>query len=387
MNPEISHMLNQVDPERLKNTTLQFVEIPSPTTHERAFSEHYGEYLEKIGLDVELDDEFPDSPSVIARLRGVEPGRTLQLDGHTDTIPVPHSPPKFSDGLIYGRGVADMKSSLAAMAEAAEVLKRSGYPLKGDLLLTGHGLHEAPDGQNETLISLLKKGVHGDACIIGEIAHTFVPIVGKGQSAFEFVITREGRVIHETVADPDLPHPIKAGYELLKLLEKKHQEIQRDTMDYVGPESIFLGIFESGDFYNRVPTNCRIMGTRRFTTRRTSADIDREFNEILQDIRSRTRADVTLNLVHCGEAFELKEEEEVLVCLRGAYQAVTGRELPLGGVSIVGNSPLFINLARVPTVYHGVDTTTAHGDLEFVRLDDIVRAAKVYISAAIHFLS
>ena len=76
----------QVDPQRITQLTLDMVRIPSPPGQERAVSEFYAQALREIGLDVELDEEFADSPSVVARLRGRGGAPTLQLDGHTDTI-------------------------------------------------------------------------------------------------------------------------------------------------------------------------------------------------------------------------------------------------------------------------------------------------------------
>jgi len=83
-------LIAKVDRERLKQLTLDFVKIPSPTLQEKEFSEYYADLLRSMGIDVELDYEFPDSPSVIARIKGQEPGATIQFDGHIDTIPTAH---------------------------------------------------------------------------------------------------------------------------------------------------------------------------------------------------------------------------------------------------------------------------------------------------------
>ena len=116
-------LAGQVEPERIKQLTLDMVRIPSPPGEERAVSEFYADALREAGLAVEMDDEFPDSPSVVAWLRGNGGGPTLQLDGHTDTVDLPGPEPRFEQGYIHGRGSEDMKASLAAMAEAARVIR------------------------------------------------------------------------------------------------------------------------------------------------------------------------------------------------------------------------------------------------------------------------
>ena len=84
----------------------------------------FAQRLEEIGMEVEvLDEVFPATPIVIGRLRGGEPGPSVVLNGHLDTVPIPHEPARVENGSVYGRGSADMKGALACAAEAARVLK------------------------------------------------------------------------------------------------------------------------------------------------------------------------------------------------------------------------------------------------------------------------
>jgi len=85
--------------------------------------------LEQIGMDVELlDDVFPNAPTVVGRLRGDRPGPTIVLNGHLDTVPIRHDPPRLAGDLIYGRGSADMKGACACAAASARSWRASGPP-------------------------------------------------------------------------------------------------------------------------------------------------------------------------------------------------------------------------------------------------------------------
>ena len=120
----IEQVWARISPQRLLQSTYDFVATPSPTGQERAFASLYAGHLREIGLDVEIEEEFPDSPNVVAWLRGRHSRPVLQFDGHTDTIPTPHAPPSLdlAAGVVRGRGAADMKCGLAAVAEALRAI-------------------------------------------------------------------------------------------------------------------------------------------------------------------------------------------------------------------------------------------------------------------------
>lgn len=376
-------LAEKVDPQRIMNLTLDMVRIPSPPGEERAVSEFYADVLCAAGLDVEMDDEFPGSPSVVAWLRGRRGGPTLQLDGHTDTVDLPGPEPRFEEGYIHGRGSEDMKASLAAMAEAARVLREAGIQLKGDLLLTAHGRHES--ATNETLISLIEKGVHGDAVIVTELGGKDLPITGMGLAFWELRIAGDEEGIHETVADAGAPHAVMAGHRTVQLLQEKAAELADIQHPYLGAESIFIGRFQGGDYFNRMPASCVIGGTRRFGPGYSLTKIREEFASLAAQVQEESGAEVEVWLDGI-EGYSVDENERLAEALLLAHQQVTGEELPLAGTRAAANVPHFVHLAHVPALYYGASYLTAHSDYERVELAQVVRATKVYIHAILAYL-
>ena len=86
-------MIERVDADRLRDLTLELVSVESPTGDTAEVARLFARRLEEIGMEVEvLDEAFPATPIVIGRLRGGRPGPTVVLDGHLDTVPIPHEP-------------------------------------------------------------------------------------------------------------------------------------------------------------------------------------------------------------------------------------------------------------------------------------------------------
>lgn len=379
----------QISPERLLQSTYRFVAIPSPTGDERAFAAAYAEHLREVGLDVEIDDEFPHSPSVIGRLHGKRARPLLQFDGHSDTIPTPHAPASLdlAAGLVRGRGAADMKGGLAAVAEALRAIRDAGVELNGSVLVTVHGLHEAPLGDQRTLRSLIGKGIIGDAAIVAELGENYLAVAAKGLAIFRIELSRPGAPMHEVEATPALPHPLWATARLLAGLERRRRELLEQDVPLLGPESIFLGEVHGGDFYNRVPVSAQVVGTRRYAAPRSYADVDAEFAALCQAVQDETGATVCYELQDVGRPFQISPDEPIVSCVRAAYAAATGSELPLRGLNVVGNAADLVGLGGIPAVYHGVNQSTAHSDDEHVVAADLVRAARVYAATILGYLN
>jgi len=115
----------------------------NPPGDERACQEDLAAHMEAAGFECELLGRTPERPNLIARLDGEEPGPTLCLLSHTDTVlatPSEWARDPWSgdlhDGFVWGRGALDMKSQTAAEAAAACGLSREGWrPARGTLLL------------------------------------------------------------------------------------------------------------------------------------------------------------------------------------------------------------------------------------------------------------
>ena len=128
--------------QRLIEFCQQAVRIPSPSGQEREVAQLMKRKMEEYGFDEVLIDRYG---SVLGRMRGRRPGKTILLDGHIDNVDVidadewTHDPfgGEIDQGRIYGRGTSDMKGSVTAMISAvAHFAEDSGRDFAGEICVS-----------------------------------------------------------------------------------------------------------------------------------------------------------------------------------------------------------------------------------------------------------
>ena len=185
-----------LDREALAARTMRYLERWTPPGHEREIAELVAADLAEAGAEVELDEEFPASPSVIARVRGPEPGPTIQWHGHLDAIATEHAPARRDGDELIARGASDMKGAVSANVTSLALLREAGLPRRGSILMTYHGLHE--EGGSAPLIRLIERGIVGDAVMTGELGSgRELVTASRGLDFWAIEIERDGRSIHD----------------------------------------------------------------------------------------------------------------------------------------------------------------------------------------------
>jgi acetylornithine deacetylase len=264
----------------------------------------------------------------------------------------------------------------------------SGVRLGGELILATHSLHEAPVGHMEGLKALIARGdVFTDAALAAECGYDSLDIRGKGQALFEIEITRSGEVLHENVARPmGTPNPLDQAARLAMRLLDRNAELAAADEPLLGPETFFLGQVHGGDFYNRVPTRAFLNGTHRFWPDKTWGDVEDQFARLIDSLPQEEGLAVDVKLLSNGLGWQVSPQERIVGCLREAYRSVVGRTLPLTGALSVCDVNVIVREAGIPAVAHGTGTTTAHADLEWVAVEDIVRTTRVFIATIAGYL-
>jgi acetylornithine deacetylase len=183
-------ILASVDSDRLVQTAVDLVSIPSPTGSEQAMAEHVRGIFESMGLKVLWQEVEDGRPNVVGTLEGAGGGKSLMFNGHMDTSYSGQEPwyrgiagfqPSgfVRDGRVWGLGISNMKGALACYVEAVRALQDAGVRLKGDVLIatvsgeiekTQWGEYRGREYRGYSAGSryLAAHGAIADMCILGE---------------------------------------------------------------------------------------------------------------------------------------------------------------------------------------------------------------------------
>ncbi|HXE39704.1 MAG TPA: succinyl-diaminopimelate desuccinylase [Azonexus sp.] len=153
----------------------QIIARPSVTPDDAGCMEILAERLKPLGFSIEFINRNGVT-NLWARRGTTKP--LFVFAGHTDVVPTgplekwtsPPFAPEIRDGVLYGRGTADMKSSLAAMVTAVEAFVAAHPTHPGSLafLLTSDEEGDANDGTIAVVEALKARGESLDFCVIGE---------------------------------------------------------------------------------------------------------------------------------------------------------------------------------------------------------------------------
>src|SRR5262249_35640106 len=147
-------------------------------------------WLAARGIASARDDAAPGRPNLVATVERSRPGPHLILCGHTDTVPLNEHDPgvglsaEIRDGNLHGRGSADMKGPVAAMAAALVALRETDTLAAGSVTLAAVADEERESIGVERLIA---SGIRADGAIVGEPSQNRLALGHRGLEWLEIV--------------------------------------------------------------------------------------------------------------------------------------------------------------------------------------------------------
>lgn len=218
-------------------------------------------------------------------------GKTLAFAGHTDVVATgdtrhwinPPFEPIIRDGLLYGRGAADMKGSLAAMVVAAERFVERYPQHSGRLafLITSDEEASGVDGTVKVVEQLMARNEHLDYCLVGEPSSTerVGDVVKNGRrgsiTANLTIHGVQGHVAYPHLAD----NPVHRALPALNELAAKQWD---NGNAFFPPTSMQIANIQAGTGSNNViPGELFVQFNFRFSTELTDGLIRQQVAELL----------------------------------------------------------------------------------------------------------
>jgi succinyl-diaminopimelate desuccinylase len=382
----LARLKSFINRDRLVETALRLIEVPSPTGDAGAACDRLAEILAADGFDVgRPDGGHPVAPAVVVRLDSGKPGRTIQFNGHLDTVHLPFVPPKVENGLIKGSGASDMKGGMAAAVEALRAVRDSGTFQAGSILLTAHDLHEAPWGNGRQLDQLIRAGYAGDAVLLPEPMCDVLPVAGRGCATWKVHIRRTGPPVHEVMRPRDEPSVIAAGAQLLSQLGRLETQLAAQVHPVCGSPSVFIGQIHSGEIYNQYPQECWLEGTRRWLPLTDPKAVEAEFRELLNQLEIDTRTRTACDWFFIREAFQLDVADPFVSTFQRTCETISSQPLPAGPKPFVDDGNSFWAIKGIPAITHGPRAGGQHTVDEWVDIEDMIRVALLYAATALEY--
>ena len=370
--------------QRLVEFTQALVRLPSLSGEEQQVAARVEAEMRALAYDSVTVDA---NGSVIGVIQGAQPGPTLLLDAHTDTVtispgaPWQHDPfgAEIDGDALYGRGAADMKGALAAMVHAAAALDRT--QLRGRVVVSASTLEEVMEG---VALQAVMAAYPPDMVIIGEA--TNLNLVHGGRGRAELHLTTTGKPSHSSA-----PHLGRnAVLDMVRVIDAVGT-LQLGEHPLMGPAILALTDIISQPWPGNsvIPSICKVTYDRRVLPGETAEGVINEITSLpgVQGLPLKVRIGETGYSAFTGVALSthkffpawLLDADDAIVTRAQAALAQAGQAPALSAYRFCTNAAYSAGVAGVPTIGYGpAGETDAHVIDERLRLEDLFAAAVGY---------
>jgi succinyl-diaminopimelate desuccinylase len=384
--------LAYLDEQALVRLTQELVRLRTinPPGDEAIAAAFVAQRLRQAGMFAEVvAHEEAGRASVVGGLRGNGARQTLLFSGHLDTVPAGENwqydilAADIADGKIWGLGTTDMKSGIAAMLVAMEAIHSTGVALHGDLLFAGTAGEEVDSMGARRLVEQHKLGQVG-FMIIGEPTANRVFTAEKGVLWLE--LKTKGQTAHGS-----MPHlGVNAIMHMSRLLQAlEAEQIPYQTHPLLGDFTVNVATIAGGVKTNVVPDACQvtidmrtvigqdhqaILDTVRQIIDRLCAD-DSTLQAEVRPINERVALDIPFATPQVQAFVKIRDD-------------VTGQTSQPAAATFATDGSVFVPAYQAPMVICGPGRPEkAHQPNEYVEIDKLVEAARIYTLAALDLLT
>jgi len=397
---ELNNIFKSIDNSRSKIIDLLLKLIRFDTSNPPGYTteivEYIREFYDGIGFRTRVIEGFRGKPNLIVD-NNVEGDTLFIYNGHMDVVPATSvdkwicEPFKgcVSEGFIYGRGAADMKSSLAAIMYASKAIVESGYSFKRRI-----ELHFVADEEVIGLYGtkyLVEKGfVKGRYGLVGEesVKNNVIYIRPAVRGGVWIKIKSYGRLGH--ASNPK--SGVNAVLNMARVLDYLDREFKLDKIyshPILPPPSISPGtVIKGGVKENIIPDYCESISDIRIVPGMDSDIVLNHINNLISELkRIYPKINIELEVVKSIEPAEIPLDSPIINLVSNAVYEVSGYKPNFLGGTGCNDATYLINDAGVEAISGlgpgDVALGNIHGINERVSIDVLVKFTKIYASTLI----
>ncbi|MDR1521137.1 MAG: M20/M25/M40 family metallo-hydrolase [Planctomycetota bacterium] len=395
-------LFQALNEEEVVELVRDLVRIPSHWAlpeRELPLARHLEEVFRKEKIEVRLQEALPNRPNVIATLPGEGGGASLALNGHTDTVPVAGMENPFAaeirNGFMYGRGTADMKGGLGAMAYALIMLKRIGARLKGDLHFTG--VIDEDSAGSEGTRHVIRNGPRTDFAIVGEPTRLEPVTAHNGIDYWKASFI--GKASHSSKPENGANAIYAASRFALKIGEGLAADYARIRHPLAGRPTVNAGLIKgcaetnspylegrSSSFAGVVPDRCDLYLDIRWSPLQAFAEVEATVRKLAAEAAAESpgTAAIVEYIPLPRPPMDLASDTPLFRAVGNSLGEVLGIEAKPTGVPFWTDAGLLKGLAGIPSLVLGPgDISCAHAVDERVETRQLPQAALIYACTAV----
>jgi len=345
--------------------------------------------MEKENVSTEIKEICKNRLNVYSKIEGGNDSIYLMLCGHIDTIPgfaMSYEPfkPFITDGKLYGRGSADMKSGIAAMIASILALKRQGRKLNKTIMFAGVIDEEECSKGIEQMV---RDQINSEYVVIGEPTSLRVCIAHKGMEWIEIEFT--GKATHGS-RPKEGKNAVYMAAEFCRLVyEELETKISNKEFELLGSGTINVGHISGGDDPNIVPAICKVQVDRRWLPNETLESIHNEIKEYADRAAQRFGGTCSINrmsdfVASMGNSpHSINDTDEFVQRSLKIYATVLGQELPARDFPAWSDAGILSSHTNAKCIILGPgNINQAHANDEYCDIDEIVKASEIYFQLA-----
>jgi succinyl-diaminopimelate desuccinylase len=386
----IEDILRRLDDQYTVRLTKEMINIPSVTGYEEALSLYVKDELESYGMNTDLRYVEPGRPNVYGVLKGVRPGKRLNFNAHSDTVPAGEGwttdpfRAEVMDGRIYGRGACDMKSGIACTLSFLRALAESGHEFSGELSVSLVVDQEATDiGAKEMMKDPLWRGLDGIVLTYSYCGDETKPIPLGLTGKVLYDVSVKGKAANgfrPNLGINAVEDAARIIANLYQLKLKSHPEFGKGTtctLKFEGEYQVYSVV---------VPASARFEVNRLLVPGETVEYAFKDMRSLIESLGLRSMVEVGIKPPRY-ESYTCSRDEPLMRLLDEVYREVMGKQPLYEYAYGITDANIFQGEAGIPCVHLGPQRGNAHGANEYVKLEWLPPMSRMYALIAAKYLA